>query len=33
VTTGDGRAMSLWAQQHQPVLSDFIRSDLVAVLN
>jgi dienelactone hydrolase len=33
VTTGDGRAMSLWAQQHQAVLSDFIRSDLVAVLN
>lgn len=33
VTTGDGRAMSIWAQQHQPVLSDFIRSDLVAVLN
>jgi dienelactone hydrolase len=33
VTTGDGRAMSQWAQQHQPVLSDFIRSDLVAVLN
>jgi pimeloyl-ACP methyl ester carboxylesterase len=33
VTTGDGRAMSLWAQQHQAVLSDFIRSDLVAVLD
>ncbi|MDR7121934.1 serine aminopeptidase domain-containing protein [Rheinheimera soli] len=33
VTTGDGRAMGLWAQQHQAVLSDFIRSDLVAVVN
>lgn len=33
VTTGDGRAMSVWAREHQPVLSDFIRSDLVAVLN
>lgn len=33
VTTGDGRAMSQWAREHQPVLSDFIRSDLVAVLN
>lgn len=33
VTTGDGRAMSKWALEHQAVLSDFIRSDLVAVLN
>lgn len=33
ISTGDGRAMSLWAQQHQAVLSDFIRSDLVAVVN
>lgn len=33
VISGDGRAMSLWAQQHQAVLADFIRSDLVAVLD
>ena len=29
VTTNDGRAMSLWAEQHQAVLSQFIRSDLI----
>ncbi|MAD77226.1 MAG: acetylhydrolase [Rheinheimera sp.] len=30
ITTDNGQAMSLWAQQHQAVLSQFIRSDLVA---
>lgn len=33
IITGDGRAMTDWAEQHQSVLADFIRSDLVAVLN
>ncbi len=33
IITNDGRAMSLWAQQHQAVLSQFIRSDLVAMVD
>lgn len=31
VFTGDDRALNLWAEQHQAVLANFIRSDLVAV--
>ncbi len=31
ITTADSQAISLWAQQHQAVLSKFIRSDLVAL--
>lgn len=33
VTTGDDRAMNLWVQQHQAVLANFIRSDLVAKID
>jgi dienelactone hydrolase len=33
ITTDDSQAISLWAQQHQAVLSKFIRSDLVAMVN
>jgi dienelactone hydrolase len=33
ITTDDGRAISEWAQQHQAVLSQFIRSDLVVVID
>ncbi|KUM54812.1 alpha/beta hydrolase family protein [Rheinheimera sp. EpRS3] len=33
ITTDDSQAISLWAQQHQAVLSQFIRSDLVAMAN
>ena len=33
ITTEDSQAISLWAQQHQPILSQFIRSDLVALTN
>lgn len=30
ITTDNSQAISIWAQQHQPILSQFIRSDLVA---
>ena len=33
ITTEDSQAISIWAQQHQPILSQFIRSDLVALTN
>ncbi|SNY55451.1 Serine aminopeptidase, S33 [Arsukibacterium tuosuense] len=33
ITTDDSQAISLWAQQHQAVLSKFIRSDLVAMVD
>lgn len=33
ITTEDSQAISLWAQQHQAILSQFIRSDLVALTN
>ncbi|MCS4307655.1 putative dienelactone hydrolase [Rheinheimera pacifica] len=31
ITTDDSQAINLWAQQHQAVLAEFIRSDLVAM--
>ncbi|MEO3878527.1 alpha/beta hydrolase family protein [Rheinheimera fenheensis] len=30
ITTDNSQAISIWAQEHQPILSQFIRSDLVA---
>ena len=33
ITTDDSQAISLWAQQHKPILSQFIRSDLVAMVD
>lgn len=33
ITTEDSQAISLWAKQHQPILSQFIRSDRLALTN